>query len=139
MKLTLFTVEEANRMVREIRGVMERLVANRRDLERLQRRIDVLELAVAGATPGNADSQELEQALDQRRRLADRLQRGLQSIRTRGAVVKDLERGLVDFYSIAGDRLIFLCWQLSEPEVSHWHPLEGGFASRQPLHRTERE
>ena len=139
MKLTLFTVEEANRIVQEIRGLMERLVASRRDLERLQRRIDVLELAVAGATPGNADAQELELALDQRRRLADRLQRGLQSIHTRGALVKDLERGLVDFYSIAGDRLIFLCWQLSEPEVSHWHPLEGGFASRQPLHRTGRE
>jgi hypothetical protein len=45
----------------------------------------------------------------------------------------------MDFYAIAGDRLIFLCWQLGEAEVAHWHPLQGGFASRQPLNRLEQE
>ena len=139
MKLTLFTAEEANRMVVEIRPLLERLAVTKRDLDRLQGRIDVLSLAVAGAAPDNPDAQELHRALEQRRRLLDQLQRGGQAIHSRGPLVKDLERGLVDFYSIAGDRLIFLCWQLGESEVSHWHTLEGGFANRQPLHRTERE
>ena len=44
-----------------------------------------------------------------------------------------LDRGLVDFYSLMGDRLVFLCWQVSEPEVSHWHTLEDGFAGRQQI------
>ena len=60
-------------------------------------------------------------------------------MQARGCVVKDLDRGLVDFYSLAGDKLIFLCWHAGEPEVGHWHPIEGGFTSRQPLDRTERE
>ena len=139
MKIILFTVEEARRMAREIRPLVERLVAAKRDLDRLQGRIDVLGLAVAGAAPGNPDARELDQAVEQRRRLVDRLERGVQTIHGRGPVVKDLERGLVDFYSMAGDRLIFLCWQVGEPEVSHWHPLDGGYASRQPLHRAELE
>jgi hypothetical protein len=52
-------------------------------------------------------------------------------------MVKDIDRGLVDFYALSGDRLILLCWHLGEAEVSHWHSLEGGFASRQPLNHTE--
>jgi hypothetical protein len=63
----------------------------------------------------------------------------VRAIHERGALVKDLERGLLDFYALSGDRLIFLCWQLDEPEISHWHTLEGGFSSRQPLNRTQRD
>jgi len=58
-------------------------------------------------------------------------------VHRRGVLVKDLERGLVDFYALSGDRLIFLCWHLGEAEVSHWHTLEGGFSTRQPLNHTE--
>ncbi len=41
--------------------------------------------------------------------------------------------GLVDFYSIMDGREVFLCWRLGEPDVSHWHELDAGFAGRQPL------
>ena len=39
--------------------------------------------------------------------------------------------GLCDFYSIMNGREVFLCWRLGEPEVSHWHDLDAGFAGRQ--------
>jgi hypothetical protein len=139
VKLTLFSVEEANRMAAEIRPALERLVHAKRDLDRLQRRVDVLSLAASGATAGNPDAQELQQLERRRTVLAAQLEQGVQTIQGRGPVLKDLERGLVDFYSIAGDRLIFLCWQLGEPEVAHWHTLQDGFSGRQPLHRTERD
>ena len=63
------------------------------------------------------------------------LQRGLKRIHQHGCVIKDLGQGLVDFYALNGDRLIFLCWKLGEPEVSHWHALDGGFATRRPVPR----
>jgi len=138
MRITLFTVEEASRMAAEIRPVLERLVGMKRRLDRLQSRISVLELATAGSSEANPDARELRDAVVERQRLADQVQRGIQAIQVRGPVLKDLERGLVDFYSVAADRLIFLCWHLDEPEVAHWHSLEGGFASRQPLDRSER-
>ena len=40
---------------------------------------------------------------------------------------------LCDFYSMMNGREVFLCWRLGEPEVSHWHDLDSGFAGRQPL------
>jgi hypothetical protein len=48
-------------------------------------------------------------------------------------VLKDLERGLVDFPALRDDREVFLCWEESEDEVGFWHELETGYAGREPL------
>ena len=67
-----------------------------------------------------------------------RILKGIEGVQSRGCLVKDVARGLVDFYALSGDRLIFLCWQLGERSVEHWHTLEGGFSGRQPLDSAER-
>jgi hypothetical protein len=49
-------------------------------------------------------------------------------------VLRDLERGLVDFPSMRDDREVYLCWvEQEEDEIAYWHDLETGFAGRQPL------
>jgi hypothetical protein len=30
-------------------------------------------------------------------------------------------------------REVYLCWELGEDEVTHWHELEGGYGGREPL------
>jgi len=51
-----------------------------------------------------------------------------------GVEIKDYTRGLIDFPSMRGDRIVLLCWQLGEgDEVAWWHETEAGFAGRQPL------
>ncbi len=51
-----------------------------------------------------------------------------------GVELKDYSRGLIDFPSLRGDRLVLLCWQLGENErIEWWHEPEAGFAGRQPL------
>ncbi len=139
VELTLFTVDEANRLATELRPELTRIRELKAEYERLERRAAVLELAVAGTDPANPDAIELQNLQLHRRSLGERIGRGIRAVQTRGCLVKDLDRGLVDFYSLSGDRLIFLCWQLSEAEVSHWHTLDGGFGGRQPLHRSETE
>jgi len=137
VKLILFTVEEANRTATEIRPLLERLVTAKREFDQLQDRIAVASLVLTDASPENPDAIELSKLQARRTELADTLSQGVQTVHRRGVLVKDLDRGLVDFYALSGDRLIFLCWHLGEAEVSHWHTLEGGFAARQPLNHTE--
>lgn len=48
-------------------------------------------------------------------------------------VLRDLDRGLVDFPSVREGREVYLCWLEGEPEITHWHDLEAGFGGRQPL------
>lgn len=133
VKLTVFSLAEANRVVADVRPRFERLVRAKQAFDRIQGRIDVLAVALSGASRGNPDRTELHDLQKERTQLGHEITEGIQAIQGLGCVVKDLDRGLLDFYAIAGDRLIFLCWQLGEPEITHWHSLEGGFSARQPL------
>jgi hypothetical protein len=135
LQITLFTITEANATAAEIRPELEELMRAQRELNLVQARIDVLDLASSGATADNPDARELRSLQTRRMVLAARIRRGIALVHRRGALVKDLERGLVDFYALSGDQLVFLCWQVSETEVSHWHSLAGGFAARQPVER----
>ena len=137
VKLTIFSIDEANRLAKELRPELERLVLAQRELSRLETRVAALSLATAGAADDNPDAVDLVKLNQRRSVLARQISEGVRSIHERGAVVKDLEQGLIDFYALSGDRLIFLCWRLGEPEIAHWHTLEGGFDGRQPLHRIE--
>ena len=48
-------------------------------------------------------------------------------------VLRDLDRGLVDFPAIRDEREVYLCWVEGEEEIGYWHDLEAGFAGREPL------
>ena len=140
MRITLFTVEGANRLIPELRPRLQRLVSMKHELDRLEAQLAVLTMATTGAGNDNPDARELRRLGEGRARLMQQISEGATEIQATGALVKDLDRGLVDFYAVAsGDRLILLCWQLAEAEVGHWHPLEGGFATRQPLPRAGRD
>ena len=137
IQLVLFSVEEANRLLPVLKPAVEALVQRRRAFDSIQARIDVLSLAAAGADPENPDVAELAGLLERRKQLGAEITKGIEAVQRHGVLVKDLEHGLVDFYALSGDRLVLLCWQLGEPEVAHWHTLQGGFAARQPLKSAE--
>jgi hypothetical protein len=48
-------------------------------------------------------------------------------------VLRDADRGLVDFPSIRDGEEIYLCWEAGEPRVAWWHEPDAGFAGRRPL------
>lgn len=137
IRLTLFGIEEANRVAQELRPELERLSRLKREHDHAEARVEVLSVVMSGASPENPDARELEVLTRRRDELRSEIGLGIEAIHRRGCLLKDLDKGLVDFYALSGDRLIFLCWQVSEPEVTFWHPLEGGFSGRQPLHKSE--
>lgn len=139
MRITLFTVDEANQALAGLRPQLERLRSRKREFDRLETRLGVLRVATAGAAPENPDALELNDLTEKRRRLGESIARALAALREAGILVKDLDQGLCDFYALSGDRLVFLCWRLGEAEVAHWHTLEGGFAARRPIKKAELE
>jgi hypothetical protein len=139
VKLVTFTVAEANQALQEIRPRMERLVEAKAEFERLTRRLQVLELAMAGASADNPDVRESRALIERRNAVAAAISQGVEAVHGHGCLVKDLDLGLVDFHALAGDRLVFLCWRVGESAVEHWHTLDGGYSSRQPLHQSELE
>lgn len=139
MRITLFTVNEANALLGEIRRPMERLRGQKREFDRMETRIDVLLMATAGADSENPDALELRSMNEKRQRLGETIGHGIARLQEKGVVVQDINKGLCDFYSLNGDQLIFLCWHLAEPAVSHWHSLKDGYAGRRPLKSAKKD
>jgi hypothetical protein len=61
------------------------------------------------------------------------VQRALTELDAADIVVRDLERGLVDFPALRDGYEVYLCWLVSEPDIGFWHELDAGYAGRRPL------
>jgi hypothetical protein len=61
------------------------------------------------------------------------LQAAARAFAERGIVLRDLDRGLIDFPAIRDEREVYLCWVDGEPDIAFWHELDAGYAGRRPL------
>ena len=127
-----FTPDEANQELLEIRPIVEELVAHRREQQRLEATRLELAAKIAG-NGGGIDSSVLAEAEQAEQRERVEVARCVNAIHGRGAIVKDVDEGLVDFPALRHGEEILLCWRLGEDEVAHWHGLEEGFAGRKQL------
>jgi hypothetical protein len=127
-----FTPEKANESLAEIRPLTARLVEHRRALLHAQARRAALAEQIAGNGGGIQPSDLAEADADVERETTE-VAACMAGIDEAGALVKDLDRGLVDFPALHRGREVLLCWQLGEDEVAHWHGSEDGFAGRRPL------
>jgi hypothetical protein len=57
----------------------------------------------------------------------------LQELEDHGIVLRDPDRGLIDFRALHNGREVLLCWQLGEDDLQWWHLPEDGFGGRRPL------
>ena len=127
-----FTPTEANDELREIRPLVEALVAHRREQQRLQADREALARRIAG-NGGGIDSGALAELEEAERRERAAIIRCVNAVHQRGAIVKDVDTGLVDFPARLHGEEVLLCWRLGEEQVAHWHGLEEGFAGRKLL------
>lgn len=125
----VFTPAEANELIPRLEVAVRELQATagefrRRISELVRLDPDARQLAVP----------QIIERYPQLRKSANRLARAAEKIESYGCVLKDIDQGLVDFpWEMEEDRVVFLCWQFGEPAVIAWHPLDAGFAQRQPL------
>lgn len=133
-KMRLFTPEEANAELAEVRALAQRMVDERRSLVALGQELEAVQ-ALIGGNGGSLDPGRVAELQERVARAAAELAGVVEEIQGLGVQVKDLDRGLVDFparHPETGETIL-LCWELGEPEVGHWHDLEEGFAGRKPL------
>src|SRR3989344_1815986 len=57
----------------------------------------------------------------------------IEKIEDIGCIIKDLEIGIIDFYSEFEGREIFLCWKLGEKRIRFWHEVDSGYEGRRPI------
>jgi hypothetical protein len=135
----IFTLEEANALLPTLELALGDLARLRSELEQAIRAVGGAEAAVGVLQRGEPPPEGKEAEAARLRSLADEVGTSVERVNSLGCVLKDIEAGLVDFYALREDEPVFLCWQLGEPTIAHWHPLEGGFAAREPIEGIEIE
>jgi hypothetical protein len=135
----IFTLEEANALLPTLELALGDLARLRAELEEAIRAAGGAETAAGILQRGDTPPKGKEAAAAHLRSLAEEVGAAVERVNSLGCVLKDIEAGLVDFYALRDDEPVFLCWQLGEPQVAHWHTLEGGFAAREPIEGVELE
>jgi len=81
----------------------------------------------------NPDVEALEEKEQELTALMGEMQ-GIQNrLTSAGCVPKSISEGLVDFFALKDDQLVFLCWKQGDEGIRAWHTLESGFAGRRPI------
>lgn len=119
-----YSAEQANAALPWVQERLEALRTARAGLNDEEARAA---LAEAGPTNGGGSpGQTVSEAF-----LA--MRSALTELREMEVVLRDLDRGLVDFPSLRDGREVYLCWEEDEDSVEHWHEPDAGHAGRRPL------
>ncbi len=125
MNAKYYTLAEARAALPQVKRYMNLIQAARTEILRL--RPDALPaIERAAANGGNKEAGELVVYSRQ-------LEQNLKAIMNMGIVVKDLDRGLLDFLGARHGREVYLCWHHGEDDIAYWHDVNAGFAGRRPI------
>lgn len=135
MNPKFFTVEEANALIGFLENSLERIRRNRQRYLWLLEEIAILKLIVeCGADEANRDSVELEEKTHELKAVEAEIEKARGSVRDAGCVLKDEEKGLVDFFSIQSNTVVYLSWKRGEDMVKFWRSIRDADSNvRRPL------
>ncbi len=57
----------------------------------------------------------------------------LEALMARGAVLDDIEKGTVNFYSICRGKPVVLCWNLGDRHIKYWREIHEDFSEKKPI------
>ena len=128
--LKFFSLAEANELLPKVRTNIKLLREIRRRIVAKQALVDIEELT---APVQRVDREKQDQLLRELEQDVHSFHKTLEAFQGMGCELKDLERGLVDFYSMRGNDVVFLCWMDGEDSIQWWHPLDSEVKGRKPI------
>ena len=119
-----YTLEEASELLPRVVGLVERMRAARRRLGDREAREALSEAGPTngGGSPGRTVSEGFLELRD-----------SMIELNELEVVLRDLDRGLLDFPSLREGQEVYLCWQEGEDAIGFWHEPDAGFGGRRPL------
>jgi hypothetical protein len=119
-----YTLEEASKLLPRVVELIEEMRTARDQLGDQEAREALSEAGPTngGGAPGRTVSEAFVQLRD-----------AVAELQELEVVLRDLDRGLLDFPSLRDGREVYLCWQDGEDAIGFWHEPEAGFAGRRPL------
>ncbi len=123
------TITQAEELIPTLQAGMNRLL-------RLKRAITLLDSVEIDFEDYQYEHTLLSLRLNKKyHKLSFDFYKALELLESEGCVIKDLDLGLVDFYSRYEGRDILFCWKFGERTIKYWHEIDAGYSERKPVSR----
>ena len=122
-----FTIDEAEEMLPKVERILRRTI-------RLNKALDLLSSIEMEVYDDDYDNLRRVTKLNKQfHKLSYEFYANIEKVEGIGCIIKDLEIGIIDFYSEFEGREIFLCWRLGEKRIRFWHEADSGYEGRRPI------
>ena len=128
-----FTLAEAQRTLPDVERHLRDALFHKSESQKAQETTDQVAQHVRVSGGARVNPSEMLALRARRDTSISALKEALDQIEEAGAVVKDLDTGLLDFMTRYRDRDVCLCWKLGEDQIRFWHGSEEGFRGRKPI------
>ena len=128
-----FTLWEAERLLPQIQDWMREAVSLKSQYDAAEQTMRALSERIMVMGGIVVDGRRAAEDKARRDSTAQHLRSILESMQESGCLVKDLEKGLVDFPTLFHGEEVYLCWKLDEPGIRFWHGVDEGFAGRKAI------
>ena len=135
MQSRVFTIEEVNDLIPKVEPLVSELMDKKNTMQKQHGELLILNL-LSGTETQEKQNPESEEYLTKSAELEALIlsfEDIIVKINEMGGVLKDIEKGLVDFLHVRNKELVYLCWKKGEKKVTCWHAVNDGFDDREPI------
>lgn len=128
-----FRLEEAQKVLPQVEGHLRDALFHKAEYERVHTAIEATVERVRMSGGARIDPAKQRDQRAERDGHVRKLQEAMEEIQNLGALVKDLDIGLLDFMARYEGQDVCLCWRLGEDAIRFWHGAEEGFRGRKEI------
>lgn len=125
----IFSLQEARETLPLIRPIVEDVLACQRKLNKLLKENRVAHYENKGDGEPIVSSSNDQVIANYRQNLTEYVH----ELYDLGAEIHEFDRGRVDFPTELDHRVVYLCWESQDDDISHWHETYASCLKRKPI------
>lgn len=140
MRVRTFMIKEANNLIPTIKNVFDDIFVLKKKVAIMKSEMEFIREFWGKdlRDSDNPDSERHDKLIIEIEKMYKEIEKNIGNLQKHGCVVKDVDAGLVDFYSVVNNDLVFLCWRYGEKKIEYWHSIDGGFRGRRPITKIDK-
>jgi hypothetical protein len=128
-----FTVAESERLLPEVERALRDALFHKAEYLKADEELEASNHRIRVAGGSRVDRGAYLAMRSRRDTSTAALKDAVEAVERTGAVLKDLDIGLIDFLTQYHGREVCLCWKLGEDRIRFWHGTDEGYRGRKPI------
>ncbi|MCY4188227.1 MAG: DUF2203 domain-containing protein [Bryobacterales bacterium] len=128
-----FTLQEAESLLPSIQEGLKAAISAKERIGEIDEAMQHLSAHICMAGGVEINPEKIARQKIERLSLVEVIDDRVSDIQSSGCLVKDLDRGLLDFPALLNGVEVYLCWQLGESRIEWWHSTQEGYSGRRRI------